>query len=567
MNLIGETISTIITKGIPTHHLPPLLVQKIESCDIETAIEMGNLNLIIHFLPYNERRMYESIIDGSYVSFDFESDNNDNNDDIYYFLIWSAKKSGLLTKHILEKLHIDNSRKRNIQDLFPIACSYGHFELVEYLAVKHINSSRIDMGEACANNHLNIVEYLVKRFNLTLANINFRRAYSYGIVKPYAACDDAPSVIRWVLEKFDPPVDFIIKNNILKFACCGGIFDDVKCIVRKYGNAALGSHLVHRSNCFDNMYQNTDIMKYVVDNLFATFNEHAKALLLKAIEFENTQLMEHIIDKFNLSIHDMGTALPYKPMVYKFLVEKFNLDAKFDYKNFSHQYLNLELVMFLTQKSNPSHQSLSLLIKESCKHGHLDIVKYLLDTFNIDFDKKYLHYALEFAQLDVAAYLVERWSARDYEHVSSPEHGCLYSCLEAVKYLVETFPNYDIRHDNNLPLRKACAGGNLDVVKYIVEKFNITVNEILNRIQHSSALQYATLHDRLEVVEYLVDKFNLSLDNFLNIHGDLELKDVYRYIRVAQYIIKKFNVKPYQIRSKESFATLLQYGVFKVSVA
>jgi ankyrin repeat protein len=238
------------------------------------------------------------------------------------------------------------------------------------------------------------------------------------------------------------------------------------------------------------------------------------------------------------------------------------LDAEFDYKNFYNQHLNLELVVFLTQKSIPSHETKHQLIMNSCRRGHLDIVKYLLDTFNIDFEKDYLHYALEYAQLDVAEYLVERWNARDYKYASSPEYGCLYSCLEAVKYLVETFPNYDIRHDNNFALRKACAGGNLDVVKYIVERFNITADEILNPI-YSSALQDAIIDDRLEVVEYLVDKFNLSIDNFFN--DELELINVYSYIRVAQYIVKKFNVKPYQITSRNSLLTLLQYGVFKVS--
>jgi Ankyrin repeats (3 copies) len=561
MKLFDICASAIIRKGIPTNGLPPLLVQKFESFDIEAAIETGILDLMIHFLPYKKRLIYDSIIDGSNVcvSYNYKAC-------ITSFLIWSAKKSGLLTKHIIEKLRIDNSRKREIQKLFPIACSYGHLDLVEYLADKFIDRVPSYMGEACANNHLNVVEYLVKRFNLTLADIKFGIMYRCEI-EPYAACDGAPSVIRWVLEKFDPPVDFINKNNILKFACCGGIFKDVKYIVGKYDGAALRSHLVRRLDCLHNMYQNTNIMKYLVDNLFTTFNEHAKAFLLRAIEFENIQLMEYIINKFNLSIHDMGTT-PCKPMAYKFLVEKFNLDAKFDYNNFCSHHLNLELVVFLTQKSIPSHKKKHQLLMDSSRRGHLDIVKYLLDTFNIDFDEDIFYGALEFAQFDVATYLVERWNVREFIYESKYcFHRLIYN-LDTVKYLVETFPNYDIRHDNNFALRKACAGGSLDAVKYIVEKYNITVEEILNvDWVEFSALQSAVLNDKLEVVEYLVDKFNLSLDNFFNEHGDLELGDVHRYIRVAQYIIKKFNVKPYQITSKESFVTLSEYGVFKVSVA
>jgi ankyrin repeat protein len=562
MNLFDTCASTIITNGVPTYPLQGPLVQKIESFDLESAIARRDLDLMVHFLPYKERRIYETIIDGSYLCVKRRWDDDD---EIYRFLQRSAEKSGLLAKHIIEKIHITKRRKRQMKDILITACEYGHLDLVEYLIDNFIDVFDPEgMNYAFANNHLNVVEYLVKRFNLTLADIKFRSPRSDVTLKSYAE----PSVIRWVLEKFDPPVDFINKNVILRLACCGGIFDDVEYIIKKYDGAALESCLINTvhyyENIYQNMYQNTDIMKYVVDNLFATFNEHAKKLLLKAIEFENTQLMEHIINKFNLSIHDMGTAPPYKPTSYKFLVEKFNLDAEFDYKNFSHQYLNLELVMFLTQKSIPSHETKHQLLMDSCKHGHLDIVKYLLDTFNIDFEKDYLHYALEYAHLDVAAYLVERWNARDYEHVSSPEYGCLYSCVEVVKYLVETFPNYDIRHANNLPLRKACTGGKLDVVKYIVEKFNITADEILNTIYYN-ALQDAILHDRLEVVEYLVDKFNLSLDNFLDVNGELELGDVHRYIRVAQYILKKFNVKPYQITSRKSLVTLLQYGVFKVS--
>jgi ankyrin repeat protein len=467
-----------------------------------------DIDRIIHALPCKERKIYDAINNGPYV---YSRCEFPTYFDVYDLLKWSAEKSSLLAKHIIEKVNIDGHHNVDIQRLLSIACAYGHLDLVEYLADNYIEKFNSgDMNDACANNHLNVVEYLVKRFNLTLDDIYFRKWCGYLELKPYDA--RGASVIRWVLEKFDPPVDFIDYEDILRLACCGGIFDDVRYIIGKYGGTALQSHLVRRPNCFDIMYQNTDIMKYLVDNIFTTFNEHAKAFLLKAIEFENTQLMEHIVDKFNLGIHDMGTAPPYKPMIYKFLVEKFNLDAEFDYKNFSHQYLNLELVVFLTQKSKPSYHDARGLLSTSCSFGHLDIVKYLLDTFNIAFDENVLYVALRNSHLDVAAYLVERWNVCKYEHVSSPKHGCLYYCLDVVKYLVETFPNYDIRHDNNLALRDACKHDHVYIVKYIVERCNITVEEILSVDGVKfSALQEAVMGNCPQVVGYLVDKFNLSI--------------------------------------------------------
>jgi ankyrin repeat protein len=486
----------------------------MSDASMDTLSSPMDLETAIHALPCKERKIYDAINNGPYVHSrcEFPTDV-----DVCDLLKWSAEKSSLLAKHIIEKVNIDGHHNFNIQQLPSIACAYGHLDLVEYLADNYIEKfNSCHMNGACANNHLNVVEYLVKRFNLTLANIHFRKWFGYLELKPYGAC--GTSVIRWVLEKFDPPLSFISSEEILRLACCGGIFEDVKYIVGKYDRAALESHLVRWSDRFDIMYQNTDIMKYLVDNIFTTFNEHAKAFLLKAIEFENTQLMEHIVDKFNLGIHDMEAPsqeeyepTSYKPMVYKFLVEKFNLDAEFDYTNFSHQHLNLELVVFLTQKSKPSYHDAGGLLSTSCNFGHLDIVKYLLDTFNIAFDENFLYVALRNSHLDVAAHLVERWNVCNYEHVSSPKYG-LYSCLNVVKYLVETFPNYDIRHDNNLALRDACKHGHLDIVKYIVERCNITVEEILSVDGVKfSALQEALMGNRLQVVAYLVDKFNLSI--------------------------------------------------------
>jgi ankyrin repeat protein len=79
--------------------------------------------------------------------------------------------------------------------------------------------------------------------------------------------------------------------------------------------------------------------------------------------------------------------------------------------------------------------------------------------------------------------------------------------LETVKYLVETFnlTVQDVRSRDNEALRYAAYGGHLETVRYLIETFNLTVQDVRN----NEALRWATSNSRLEVVRYLLEKFYL----------------------------------------------------------
>ena len=93
----------------------------------------------------------------------------------------------------------------------------------------------------------------------------------------------------------------------------------------------------------------------------------------------------------------------------------------------------------------------------------------------------------------------------------------------------------DVRSRDNCTLRWAAEGGHLDVLKWLMEKFNLNVEDV--RSWNNDALRYAASNGHLDVVKWLVSTFNLnaedvrSVDNYALLcaarNGHL---DVVRYL-------------------------------------
>jgi hypothetical protein len=101
--------------------------------------------------------------------------------------------------------------------------------------------------------------------------------------------------------------------------------------------------------------------------------------------------------------------------------------------------------------------------------------------------------------------ILKEWSIRN-EYIAfhkSIIKGYLYAC----RYIVDKF-QIDGRAVENYALRKASENGHIDVVKYLVERFQLTVEDAQARSNY--AFRHATCNGHLEVLKYLVDTFDLA---------------------------------------------------------
>lgn len=131
-------------------------------------------------------------------------------------------------------------------------------------------------------------------------------------------------------------------------------------------------------------------------------------------------------------------------------------------------------------------------------HGHLEIVKYLVEHLNVDLHMQndyVLRGSAQAGHTDIVRYALSRGADihvhDDYALRFSADQGH----LEVVKLLVEN--GADIHVENDSPLRWASEEGHFEIFKYLVEHgANIYAEK-------SHALRWASFKGHMEIVEYI----------------------------------------------------------------
>ena len=123
----------------------------------------------------------------------------------------------------------------------------------------------------------------------------------------------------------------------------------------------------------------------------------------------------------------------------------------------------------------------------SCDNGHLDVMKWLTDTFSITREDAIKDKNLAF-----------RWAA---------ESGHLH----VLKWLKKTFSltKEDILSEYNCAFRRAAENGHLHVLQWLTEEFSLTSKDI-SRIQNY-AYAYAKKNEHHNVCNWLLSTFELNL--------------------------------------------------------
>ena len=142
------------------------------------------------------------------------------------------------------------------------------------------------------------------------------------------------------------------------------------------------------------------------------------------------------------------------------------------------------------------------LVKISSQTGNLEITKYLLNKTDIQHE----------------------WDT-DVFSVSA-----LYSTtsghLNVLKYVLETFPDdliLKIMYESDQILEAACESGQLEIVKYLIDKSNLN-NTIENVEKYDKFFRLAYENEKLEIIQFFIFDLNiiktLSMEFNINQYGN-----------------------------------------------
>lgn len=200
-------------------------------------------------------------------------------------------------------------------------------------------------------------------------------------------------------------------------------------------------------------------------------------------------------------------------------------------------FLNMvKSLIYANQKDGDKYLMISI------EHGHLEIVKYLIEDCMLDYRTNRLDYILatiKYRQyhFDILKYLIEEQNCGK-PHVELEKALLLaveYGHLEVVKYLIEEHncdPHASDPWTKELPLLFAIHWSHLEVTKYLIEEQNCDPHS-------ESALRWALEDSKIEIVKYLIEDCNVNIsDPLFSIKCSAQNSQ-----EVFEYLINKFYQK------------------------
>lgn len=159
------------------------------------------------------------------------------------------------------------------------------------------------------------------------------------------------------------------------------------------------------------------------------------------------------------------------------------------------------------------------------EHGHLDIMKLLLPKSDVFFDNgKILKYCAIGGNLDCLNFVLSFYEGEvdskgiDWKHSKDIGNAQIWACkngnLNVLKILIERF-NICVSHYYTLCINNATSHGHYDCLVYLIELFDmVTFKENYVIIYEVSPLQLAAIKGYIDCVKYLTNYFDDYHDAF-----------------------------------------------------
>ena len=182
-------------------------------------------------------------------------------------------------------------------------------------------------------------------------------------------------------------------------------------------------------------------------------------------------------------------------------------------------------------------------IRLACAHGHIKIVKYLMENYSHLVDiTSWNNYAIlsacEFGYIEIVKYLMENWSHL-VDITANNNEAIICACenghLLVVEYLMKNWSHLvDITANNNEAIRLSCYNGHILVVKYLMVNWSHLVDITAN---NNEAIIHACKNGNIEVVKYLIENWSHLIDITAKNNEAIRLACKNHKIDVVKYLM------------------------------
>jgi ankyrin repeat protein len=205
------------------------------------------------------------------------------------------------------------------------------------------------------------------------------------------------------------------------------------------------------------------------------------------------------------------------------LVDKLKEVAKIGNASFLHDFLKSD---WISESNIPRFEKLILnLLEISCIHGSLDIVKNL---FNSVFEpvinsphkiQCFFTHASKNGHIDIVKYLIDTPAVKIGDNFTTPQFGAMVAAehghLDIVKYLLDPNKNYlvnSIQPESEI-FESACRKNNLPILQYLVTLPNYNVQKNIEKGFESSLYK-----GNLDNLKYIVFDLNIERNSNVNFY-------------------------------------------------
>lgn len=382
-----------------------------------------------------------------------------------------------IVKYLIEQKQVEINSQDPDWTGTPIfkACSGGNIEILKYLHSKEANVLITErngfncMHAAARGGNLECIKFLIEKCKVS-NQINKKN--NYGTYPIHHACENPNLEVLKVLFENGANVRALTfqKRSCAWFACFRDRLETVKYLksvgvdLKQMSDDGFGCVYLAAKN------KNLELMKYLIDN-------GCEAQLNKANKGGG------------LPIHVASEKNHFEMVRYLVLGRGCDLTKVDDSERSSFWFAcgngNIEIANFLfengceKQKNQPSKSGTTPL-QTATEHGHLKVVKYLVEEIGCDpnvRDKQgntALMIAMETKRLDIVKYLISI-GCDDFKNVKNQRQqtpfwrACSSGNLELVKYL-NSIGEISLEPDQNgiTPLKISMQNGHFGIARYLV---------------------------------------------------------------------------------------------------
>ena len=392
-----------------------------------------------------------------------------------------------------------------------VACEKGDLNTIKLLASKGTTLQQTTLLHfACRGGKIDTIQYLIEEYAVDVNSQGNEGDTPLHIAAMLGHVD----VIKCLIEaRCDPLCKNVYGNTPAHLAALNGHLPALKYFIEqmKFDLSITneeGQMVIHYACCIKNI----DIVQYLVEECsddISSIDQEGNTPLLKAAMNGQLTVIEYLIKRGC----DPGQRNTYGNTPLHVAASNGHLSVV--------KYYTKHLVHDPNTANDQGQNCLHI----ACSRGRMEVIRYLVEECSIDIDKKdkegstSILLASVYGHLAVVKYLITKGGdllQRGAFGFSPIDAAIIGEQLSVLKYFKEK-DYYDFNSVNNVGMTAihcACAVGNLDIVKYLVEECSV---EFLSVIKFDIA-QYASststlLKDQKMCLESLLPKPTLGLVN------------------------------------------------------